>query len=307
MVTICDVAPRDGLQNDPRVLAPSVRAELCARLVAAGFPRVEAASFVHPRLVPAMAGAEEVIAGLDEPSSELWTGLVLNERGYDRAVATGMKRVNYTLAATEAFSARNQGCTRDEALATALQLARRARQDGVSLTVTVAVAFGCPFEGRVAPRQALAVAAEVAHEGPQEVYFADTIGVAVPSAVTAMFREASSLGVPLGGHFHDTRNTGIANCVAALESGCALLDASTGGVGGCPFAPGASGNVASEDLVYLLDEMGVRTGVDLDAVLDCSEWLGRQLGRALTSAVGRAGGFPAARVRAHCTGKSSVT
>jgi isopropylmalate/homocitrate/citramalate synthase len=292
-VALCDVGPRDGLQNDPRILDPAVRAELCARLAAAGLPRVEAVSFVSPRHVPAMAGAEAVGDGLDPDAATTWIGLVLNERGFERAVAGGLQEINFTLAVTDSFCRRNQGCSRAEAEALALRLGERARELGVRLGITLAVSFGCPFEGRVAPAQTLAVAERVAAAGPVTVTLADTIGVAVPTAVRELVSGTRGLGLFTGAHFHDTRNTAVANAVAAIDAGCTLLDASVGGTGGCPFAPGATGNAATEDLVYLLDEMGLRTGVDLDAVIACSHWLAEQLEHPLPGSVTRAGGFPA--------------
>jgi hydroxymethylglutaryl-CoA lyase/(R)-citramalyl-CoA lyase len=300
-VLLCDAGPRDGLQNEPLVLAAAVRAELCRRLAEAGLPAVEAASFVHPRLVPAMAGAEEVVRALDRTGVTRWSGLVLNERGYGRAVACGLTDVNYTLAATEAFAQRNQGCSVGEAVATGRRLLARARDDGVRMRVTIAVSFGCPFEGPVGEHRVLAVAEALAVESPAEIVLADTIGVGVPTQVRALVRRVADLGVPVGGHFHDTRNTGVANAVAALEAGVATLDAAVGGAGGCPFAPGATGNVATEDLVYVLERMGVRTGVDLDGLLACSAWLAAELGRELPGAVTRAGGWPPN----HLTGPST--
>ncbi|MCW3016958.1 MAG: pyruvate carboxyltransferase [Solirubrobacterales bacterium] len=292
-VVLCDVGPRDGLQNEPTVLTPAVRAALCARLAAAGIQRVEAVSFVSPRHVPAMAGAEAVVQALDTHGPTDWIGLVLNERGFDRAVDGGLRHVNYTLGATDTFCRRNQGCSRAEAEAVALALGDRARELDVTLDITLAVSFGCPFEGRVAPAQTLGVADRVAAARPAALTLADTIGVAVPTAVTPLVTGAQALGLRVGAHFHDTRNTAIANAVAAIEAGCTLLDASVGGTGGCPFAPGATGNAATEDLVYLLDEMGLQTGVDIDAVLACSGWLAEQLGHPLPGAVTRAGAFPA--------------
>lgn len=290
---IIDVSPRDGLQNDPVILEPGVRAELCRRLVATGIQRVEAVSFVHPRYVPAMAGAEEVVAALPDLRDEALVGLALNRRGFDRALSTGLRRVNLSVAVTESFSQRNQGCAREEAMALIAELAPLAKADGIEVVVTLSVCFGCPFEGRVAPSQTLELADRVAAIGVDAVVLADTIGVAVPAAVRTLISGAVDRGVPVGGHFHDTRNTGIANCLAALEAGAVRLDASTGGVGGCPFAPGATGNVATEDLVYVLEESGVDTGIDLDALIDCARWLGGQLGHPIPSALARAGGFPA--------------
>jgi len=292
-VMVCDVGPRDGLQNEARVLPASVRAELCSRLARAGVPRVEAVSFVSPRHVPAMAEAEAVVATLDRDGETEWTGLVLNERGFERALASGLRRVTYTLPVTDGFCRRNQGTTQAEAEALALRLAARARALEIRFGVILAVSFGCPFEGRVTSDRTLAVAERITAAGPDELTFADTIGVAVPTAVRDVLGRAHGLGVPVGAHFHDTRNTAIANVVAALEAGCTLLDASIGGSGGCPFAPGATGNAATEDVVYLLDEMGLRTGIDLDALRECSAWLAEHLGHALPSAVARTGGFPA--------------
>ncbi|MDQ6606546.1 MAG: hydroxymethylglutaryl-CoA lyase [Actinomycetota bacterium] len=289
---ITDVSPRDGLQNDPVVLGPEIRAELCHRLAASGLARIEAVSFVSPRHVPAMAGAEEVMAALGDLDPGLLSGLVLNERGFERAVNTGLRQLNLSIAVTETFCQRNQGCSRVEAEALVAELAPRAAAAGVKLAVTIAVSFGCPFEGRVAPEQTLALVERVAASQPDEIVLADTIGVAVPAAVRSLIAAAITFGTPVGGHFHDTRNTGIANCLAALEVGASGLDASAGGVGGCPFAPGATGNVSTEDLVYVLEESGVTTGIDLDSLIACGHWLSEELGHPIPSAVSRAGGFP---------------
>ena len=279
---ITDVSPRDGLQNDPVILEPAARAELCRRLAAAGLQRIEAVSFVSPKHVPAMAGAEEVLDGLGPDFADIGdatvSGLVLNDRGYERFIATGLRTLNVGIAVTDSFNQRNQGQTREQVEALVTGLADRARAEDVKLTVTLSVAFGCPFEGRVKPEQTLALVERVAALGPDEIFLADTIGVAVPRAVTELVTAALAFGVAIGGHFHDTRGTGIANCLAALETGATLLDASAGGVGGCPFAPGATGNVATDDLVYVLEESGVDTGIDLDALIATSRWLSERLG-----------------------------
>jgi isopropylmalate/homocitrate/citramalate synthase len=293
MTLIVDVSPRDGLQNDPTILPPDVRADLCRRLVSAGVRRVEAVSFVSPRHVPAMAGAEEVLAELGDLAPELLVGLVLNERGYQRAEATPLARLNLAIAVTESFSARNQGAPREQVEALLGALSRRAAAAGLRCTITVSVCFGCPFEGRVSPARVLELIERLAALGPETIVLADTIGVAVPRTVRALVSAAGTFGVPIGGHFHDTRGTGVANALAALEAGAVQLDASTGGVGGCPFAPGATGNVATEDLVYALEESGVRTGIDLDALIATARWLAGRLGHELPGAVTRAGGFPA--------------
>jgi isopropylmalate/homocitrate/citramalate synthase len=289
---ICDVAPRDGLQNEAVLFTPAQRADLSARLAHAGLPRVEAVSFVDPRRVPAMAGAEDVLERLGGSADGPWSGLILNERGFDRAIATGLRRINLTVGVTDSFCQRNQRCSRLDVERLVTRVGERADAAGVTLTVALAVSFGCPFEGRVAPAQTLSLAGIAVAAGADEVVLADTIGVAVPSTVGALTEAVLAMGVHVGGHFHDTRSTGIANCWSALEAGATVLDASAGGIGGCPFAPGATGNVATEDLLYLLEEEGVQTGVDLEAVIACARQLGEQLGRTLPSAVVRAGPFP---------------
>ena len=283
---VCDVGPRDGLQNEPETLEPAVRAELATRLAGTGLPRVEAVSFVREDLVPQMAGAEEVAARLPRDGTE-FSGLVLNERGYERLRATGLARANLTLAATDSFSLRNANATRDQALAGVERILERAEADGVPTTVTVSVAFGCPFEGPVAEEQVLSRLEPLGAAG--EVVLADTIGVATPRAVRSLVERAGEGSRVLGFHGHNTRNTGYANALAALEAGATVLDASVGGIGGCPFAPRATGNIATEDLVYLLDGEGVETGVDLDALMGVSEWLAGVLGRTLPGYVYRAG------------------
>ena len=291
---VCDVGPRDGLQNEDRVLEPAVRADLCDRLAAAGLKRIEAASFVNPKLVPQMAGAEDVMAALRRRPGTSYAGLVLNEMGYDRAIAAEVDEVHYAFAATDTFGRRNQNATTEEGLATALALVPRARSDRVPITVTISVAFGCPFEGPVPVPRVLDLVERLMAVPPDEICLADTIGVGVPTQVKALVRGARDLGATVGAHFHNTRNTGYANAMTALERGVISLDASVGGAGGCPFAPKATGNIATEDLVYLLRGIGVETGIDLDALIECSHWLGRQLGKELPSMVSRAGDFPAA-------------
>ena len=291
-VTVVDVGPRDGLQNEPEVLAPEVRAELVNRLARAGLPVVEAASFVDPRRVPQMAGAEEVVTGIERAEGVVYAGLALNERGYDRIVASGLDEVRFAVGATESFNQRNQNAPVAESAAAAARIVERARSDGIRSAVTISVAFGCPFEGRVDEARVLELASETAAARPDALLLADTIGVGVPSQARRLVSGASALGVPLGGHFHNTRSTGYANAFAALEAGATILDASIGGLGGCPFAPNATGNIATEDLLYLLDGEGVETGIDLDALVQVSEWLEGVLGRRLEGQVYRAGPFP---------------
>ena len=293
-VLICDVGPRDGLQNEERTLGPRVRAELCDRLAAAGLKRVEAASFVNPKLVPQMAGAEEVMAALHRRSGTAYAGLVLNEKGYERAREARVDEVHYAFSATDEFGRRNQNATVEEGLNTALNLVARAREDGMPITVTLSVAFGCPFEGPVPAGRVLGLVERLMAAPPDEVCLADTIGVGVPSQVRELVGGARGLGAKVGAHFHNTRNTGYANAVAALDEGAISLDASVGGAGGCPFAPKATGNIATEDLAYLLRGLGVETGIDLEALISCSRWLGEQLGKELPGMVARAGDYPGA-------------
>jgi isopropylmalate/homocitrate/citramalate synthase len=290
-LTICDVGPRDGLQNEATTLEPAVRAELCDRLAAAGVPRVEAVSFVNPKRVPQMAGAEEVMAAIDRREGTIYAGLVLNERGYERALDAGVDEVHYAFPVTDEFARRNQNTTVDGALDTSDVLVNRAANDAMRITVTLSVAFGCPFEGAVEPGRVLEIARRVAATGPDEIVLADTIGVGVPSQVDALVSGTAAFGVPVGCHFHNTRNTGFANAVAAVAAGCTVLDASLGGTGGCPFAPRATGNIATEDLVYLLHGVGHETGIDLEALIAHAAWLSDQLGKELPGQLHKAGTF----------------
>jgi isopropylmalate/homocitrate/citramalate synthase len=286
-VTLCDVGPRDGLQNEPETLAPAVRAELVRRLAAVGLPRVEAASFVSDERVPQMAGAEEVLAATGDVQAEL-SGLVLNERGWERLAATQLDRVNVTLAATESFNQRNGNASLEEATARVERILAVADRPS---TATISVAFGCPFEGEVDSGVVAALAERLVAAGAGEVVLADTIGVATPRPVQRLVERTSILGIPVGGHFHDTRHTGVANAWAAVESGATVLDASVGGLGGCPFAPRATGNVATEDVLFLLDRERVEPGVDLEGLIAVAWWLEEQLGRELPGRVYRAGPF----------------
>jgi hydroxymethylglutaryl-CoA lyase/(R)-citramalyl-CoA lyase len=286
-----EVGPRDGLQNEQQIVPPETRAELVRRLADAGLKRIEAASFVNPERVPQMAGAEEVVAGIDRRDAVVYAGLALNERGYVRLRETGLDEVSFALAATESFSQRNAGASVEESLAAAEQIVIRAREDGIRASLTISVAFGCPFEGPVAPDRVVELAERLAATDADELVLADTIGIATPTQVRTLLERLATLGKPVGGHFHNTRNTGFANAYAALEAGVSVLDASVGGLGGCPFAPRATGNVATEDLVYLLEGEGVETGVDLDALIAVSEWLEGLLGRQLEGYVYRAGPF----------------
>ena len=285
-VTICDVGPRDGLQNEPETLEPAVRAELVSRLAAAGVPRIEAVSFVRDDRVPQMAGAEDVVAAAQRGSAEL-SGLVLNDRGYERFAQTNLDRVNCTLAATEEFNRRNGNASLDEAVERVRAIVAAAQ---VSTTVTVSCAWGCPFEGEVDPGAVAALCERL--DAADELVLADTIGVATPRRVQHLVERVSILGKPVGAHLHNTRNTGYASAWGALAGGATVLDASVGGLGGCPFSPRATGNVATEDLVWQLEREGVQTGIDIDALVAISQWLAELLGRQLEGSLYRAVRWP---------------
>jgi len=281
-LTLCDVGPRDGLQNEAEALEPSTRAKLVNRLAAAGLPRVEVVSFVRDDRVPQMAGAEDVVSGIERREGTEYSGLVLNERGYERFAATDLDRLNVTFGATEEFNRRNGNASLDEAVERVERIQAEAAKPA---TVTISVAFGCPFEGRVDPGRVAELAGRF--DGA-EVVLADTIGVAAPREVRDLIAGSGAAGF----HGHNTRNTGYANALAALEAGARVLDASVGGLGGCPYAPRASGNVATEDLVYLLEREGVTTGVDLDALIAIAAWLEGIFGRKLEGQLYRAGTWP---------------
>jgi isopropylmalate/homocitrate/citramalate synthase len=286
VITICDVGPRDGLQNEPESLPVETRAELVSRLAAAGLPRIEAVSFVRDERVPQMAAAEEVVAAAARGDAQL-IGLVLNERGYERFAATSLDRLNCTLAATEEFNRRNGNASLAEAVARVQAILARAERPA---SVTISCAWGCPFEGEVDPGVVADLCEQL--EDADELVLADTIGVATPRPVRRLVERVSILGKPVGAHLHNTRNTGYAGAWAALDGGATVLDASVGGLGGCPFSPQATGNIATEDLVWQLEREGVRTGVELDVLVDVSRWLEGVLGRRLEGYVYRAAPWP---------------
>ena len=294
-VEIVDVAARDGLQSDPTAVSTAGKVELIARLVDAGVRRLEAASFVNPKRVPQMADAEAVMAALPRSDDVIYIGLVMNRRGLDRALAAGVDEINAVVVCSDTFCERNQGTDTAGAVALWEGLAEGARAGGISAGVTLSAAFGCPYEGDVPVERLAAVAAEVVRSDPAEIAIADSIGVAVPQEVTervAAVREAVGDGVRLRAHFHNTRNTGYANALAAVEAGVEVLDASLGGIGGCPFAPNATGNIATEDLVYLLDRSGVSTGVSLESLCESVRWLEGILDHPVPGYLSKAGGFP---------------
>jgi len=294
-VQIVEVGARDGLQNEDAVLATADKVELIRRLMAAGAKRLEVASFVHPRRVPQMADAEAVLEALgSSPEGVSFIGLVLNRRGLERALATSVDEINFVVGATDGFNRANAGVSPEDTMADIEAMVPLASDAGRRTTVTISVSFGCPYEGEVDPNRVVDLARRAAVVGADEIALADTIGVAVPMDVRRRLAAVDgSIGhATLRCHFHDTRNTGIANAMAAVEFGVEVLDASVGGAGGCPFAPNATGNVATEDLLYLLRRSNVATGFDPAAIIETGHWLGARLGKPLPSAVGRAGWFP---------------
>ncbi len=294
---IVEVGPRDGLQNEKALVPTEAKIELIGRLIAAGARRIEATSFVHPRLVAQMADAEQVGAALPRDAGVRYSCLVLNDRGLDRSLAVGFQEVNVVVVCSETFGRRNQGAGIDDMIATAGRIAARAHRENLAVTVTLAAAFGCPFEGEVPVERVREIAGRVADFGPDELDIADTIGVGVPAQVHALADAARDAcpGTPLRWHFHNTRNTGYANAQAAVDAGAAALDASVGGIGGCPFAPAATGNVATQDVAYLLERQGLPTGLDIGALTETSAWLATHLGADPPSLLDRAGPFPPAR------------
>jgi hydroxymethylglutaryl-CoA lyase len=293
-IEIVEVGPRDGLQSEPDVLPTQTKLQLIERLVNAGVKRVEVASFVNPKRVPQMADAEAVMAALPRRSDVQYVGLVLNRRGFDRALAAGCTEIGMVVAASDSFATRNQGVAMEEAIQAWNEIAPLAKAAGIRAQVTISVSFGCPFEGEVPASRVVDIARRLTEGEPREIAIADTIGVAVPGQVTDLVGqlEAALNGVPVRCHFHNTRNTAVANAYAAVTAGVNTLDASVGGIGGCPFAPNATGNVATEDLLYMLSRSGFDTGIDLGRMIETAKWLQEQRGKAVPSMVSKAGGFP---------------
>jgi hydroxymethylglutaryl-CoA lyase len=297
-VEIVEVSPRDGLQAHPTFVPTAWKVELVRRIEASGLRRAEVVSFVNPNRVAQMRDAEAVASATASFHTLTRIGLVLNARGLDRALEAEVDEINFAIPASETFCRRNQGVSVAEAVGDWSAIARRSRAAGLPVSVTVSAAFGCPFEGDLDERLVLDLVYRVAEAGPIEIALADTIGAAVPSMVSEMVGEASTkTGMKLRCHFHDTRNTGVANAIAALDAGAEALDASLGGLGGCPFAPGATGNVATEDLVWCLERMGYATGVNLESALETVMWMKGSLDAVVGGAVARAGVFPGHRLR----------
>jgi len=291
---LVEVSPRDGLQNEPEVVATAAKLELINRIIGAGFRRLEAGSFVNPKKVPQMADGDAVFAGLPERNDVTFIALALNLRGVERALAVGAKEINYVFCASDGFSIRNNGGTVEETFRVWPDVARTAKAGGARLSATISTAFGCPFDGEVSVSRVVAVAELCAQQDIFELALADTIGVAAPNDVRERLRAIKDVatGLQLRAHFHNTRNTALANAVVAVEEGVRVLDGSLGGIGGCPFAPGAAGNVPTEDLLYMFNRMGFDTGVDLDAAIETAHFIGGVLGRKTPGMVSRAPKWP---------------
>ena len=301
LIEIVEVGPRDGLQNEQVVVSTEDKIAFIEQLEAAGVKRLETVSFVHPGRVPQMADAEAVMAGLKPAPDVTRIGLVLNARGWDRAVETGVDQANVSIAASDGFALKNSGMTVAGQVQMLGEIVGRSHNmgggpgSGPSVTAIISTVWGCPFDGEVSAGQVADLVGRIAELGVAEIALADTIGAGDPWAVTKKV-EAARAAAPdavLRLHFHDTRNTGLANAYAGIEAGVSVLDASVGGIGGCPFAPGATGNIATEDLVYMLERAGFSTGYDLDALIGTARWIGEKIGRPTPSALSRAGGVAA--------------
>jgi hydroxymethylglutaryl-CoA lyase len=293
-IEIVEVGPRDGLQNESVLFSTPQKLELIGRALDAGVRRIEATSFVNPKLVPQMADAEAVAAALPRRDGVIFIGLVLNKRGALRAIEAGMDELGAACAASDGFATRNQGMTSDESLAMCCEVVRLAHAHGRRAQITISTAFGCPFDGEVAPSRVVEMARTAAAAGPVEIAVADTIGVAAPGEVSTLVERVAAAikPLPVRVHFHNTRNTGLANVWAAVQAGAKIVDASLGGIGGCPFAPRATGNVPTEDVVYMLQRSGYQTGLDVDRLIASARWLGAAMGRDVPGMLSRAGTFP---------------
>ena len=296
-IELVEVGPRDGLQNEPDIISTRSKLELIERMLGFGARRLEVASFVHPARVPQMADAEDVIAGLPDRADATYIGLALNKRGVMRGIATreggkrGIDQIGCVLVASDTFGQKNQGQTIAEGIAENRDMIRFAKAEGMRAQITISAAFGCPFEGEVKPETVLQIAEEMAAEAPEEIALADTIGVGTPAQVSDLFGKLGELlggKIPMRAHFHNTSGTGIANAWAAYQAGVRIFDASLGGLGGCPFAPKATGNIATEDLIYMMEHSGIDSGVDLEAAITTNHWFAEKLGRQLPSMVARA-------------------
>ena len=299
-ITLVEVGPRDGLQSEPEILSTETKAKFVEMAIDAGVTRLEVASFVHPKKVPQMADAEALIERLPQVDGVSYIGLIMNERGLDRALTTKVHEIGMVVVASDTYNRKNQGVGTAESVAAWKSIARRAQENGLRANVMIASAFGCPYEGEVKVSRVVDLVKQVIEAEPAELGLADSIGVAVPNQVTDVLGAVREVigDLPVRCHFHNTRNTGLANAQAAVEAGVTYLDASIGGIGGCPFAPAATGNIPTDDLVYMLDRSGVATGVSLEKIIAISRWLEAELGRGVPALLPKAGGFPAGDNRA---------
>jgi hydroxymethylglutaryl-CoA lyase len=293
-ITLVEVGPRDGLQSEPEILSTDIKALFIEKAIYAGARRLEVASFVHPKRVPQMADAEALLERLPDLDDVSYIGLIMNERGLDRALETKVNEIGMVVLSTDSYNRKNQGVDIDQSVRAWNEISKRAKQNGLRANVMISSAFGCPYEGEVKVESIVELAKRLIEADPAELGIADSIGVAVPNQVTELLgRVRDVIGdLPLRCHFHNTRNTGLANAQAAVESGVTYLDASIGGIGGCPFAPAATGNIPTDDLLYMLDRSGIETGVSLDKIIEISRWLEQELGRGVPSLLPKAGVFP---------------
>lgn len=293
-ITLVEVGPRDGLQSEPGVMATETKVAFIERAIAAGLRRLEVASFVHPKLVPQMADAEALCEKLPHTDGVSYIGLIMNERGLDRALTTRIHEIGMVVVASDTYNRKNQGVSSDESATVWNAISQRAKREGLIANVMISSAFGCPYEGKVEVSRVLELTKRVIEAGPAELGIADSIGVAVPNQVTDLLGQVMEITgeLPIRCHFHNTRNTGLANAQAAINAGVSFLDASIGGIGGCPFAPAATGNIPTDDLLYMLERSGIETGVSLQEIIATSQWLEQQLGRSVPALLPKAGGFP---------------
>ncbi|MCH9696013.1 MAG: hydroxymethylglutaryl-CoA lyase [Gammaproteobacteria bacterium] len=297
-ISIVEVGPRDGLQSEPEILTTDSKVTFVEMAIAAGIRRLEVASFVHPKLVPQMADAEALIEKLPQVDGVSYIGLIMNQRGLDRALATRIHEIGMVVVASDTYNKKNQGVPTNDSVSAWHSISAQAKSAGLRANVMISAAFGCPYEGVVEVDRVVELTKQVIESEPAELGIADSIGVAVPNQVTDLLgRVAEVTGdLPLRCHFHNTRNTGLANAQAAVAAGVTYLDASIGGIGGCPFAPAATGNIPTDDLLYMLDRSGIDTGVSLDRIIETSHWLEAELGRGIPALLPKAGGFPGGQV-----------
>ena len=293
-ISILEVGPRDGLQSEPEILPTEVKKEFITRTIDAGIKQIEVTSFVHPKKVPQMADAEKLVESLPENDDVTYIGLIMNQRGFERARDCGIDEVGMVIVSTDTYNMKNQNVVTQESIDNWLSIAAEAKSAGIRTSVVIACSFGCPYEGEIDPEHIASIAEQVLKGKPDVLGLADSVGVAVPSQIKKTFSLIKELApsIPLRTHLHNTRNTGLANAAAAVEAGVSIIDASTGGIVGCPFAPRATGNIPTDDLLYMLDRSGVETGVDLRQVVKTTDWLEEQLGRAVPAMVPKAGIFP---------------